>query len=61
MRIEAGQLDRAADIVEQLDAKAKKHGFDFWVLVGATQQAAIARWRHFRPGTSNSCAPTSQR
>jgi class 3 adenylate cyclase/tetratricopeptide (TPR) repeat protein len=42
MRIEAGQLDRAADLVEQLNAKAKKHGFDFWVLVGTTQRAAIS-------------------
>jgi class 3 adenylate cyclase/tetratricopeptide (TPR) repeat protein len=42
MRIEAGQLDLAADLVEQLNAKAKKHGFDFWVLVGTTQRAAIS-------------------
>jgi class 3 adenylate cyclase/tetratricopeptide (TPR) repeat protein len=41
MRIEAGQLDQAADLVEELNAKAKKHGFDFWVLVGTTQRAAI--------------------
>jgi class 3 adenylate cyclase/tetratricopeptide (TPR) repeat protein len=42
MRIEASQLDLAADLVEQLNAKAKKHGFDFWVLVGTTQRAAIS-------------------
>jgi tetratricopeptide (TPR) repeat protein len=42
MRIEAGQLDRAADLVEQLNAQAKKHGFDFWVLIGTTQRAAIS-------------------
>jgi class 3 adenylate cyclase/tetratricopeptide (TPR) repeat protein len=41
MRIEAGQLDRAADIVEELDVEAKRHGFDFWVLIAATQQATI--------------------
>jgi class 3 adenylate cyclase/tetratricopeptide (TPR) repeat protein len=41
MRIEAGQLDRAADIVEELDVQARRHGFDFWVLIAATQQATI--------------------
>ena len=42
MRIEAGQLDRAADIVEELSADAERHGFDFWTLVAATQQATIS-------------------
>jgi class 3 adenylate cyclase/tetratricopeptide (TPR) repeat protein len=42
MRIEAGQLDRATDLVEELNAKAKKHGFDFWVLIGTTQRATIS-------------------
>jgi hypothetical protein len=41
MRIEAGQLDRAADIVKELEVEAKRHGFDFWVLIAATQQATI--------------------
>jgi len=42
MRIETGQLDRAAEIVKELNAKGKKHGFDFWVLIGATQRATIS-------------------
>ncbi|MGH3561854.1 MAG: ATP-binding protein [Mycobacterium sp.] len=42
MRIEAGQLDRAADIVSELNAEAERHGFDFWVLIGATQRATIS-------------------
>ena len=42
MRIEAGQLERAAYIVQELDVEAKRHGFDFWVLIAATQQATIA-------------------
>jgi class 3 adenylate cyclase/tetratricopeptide (TPR) repeat protein len=41
MRIEASQLDRAADIVKELAVEAKRHGFDFWVLIAATQQATI--------------------
>jgi tetratricopeptide (TPR) repeat protein len=42
MRIEAGQLDRAADIVEQLDTEARRHGFDYWVVIAAAQKATIA-------------------
>jgi class 3 adenylate cyclase/tetratricopeptide (TPR) repeat protein len=41
-RIEAGQLDRAAEIVKELDVEAKRHGFDFWVLIAATQRATIS-------------------
>jgi class 3 adenylate cyclase/tetratricopeptide (TPR) repeat protein len=40
-RIEAGQLERAAKLVKELNAEAKRHGFDFWVLIAATQQATI--------------------
>ena len=42
MRIENGQLERAADIVKELDVEAKRHGFDFWVFIAATQRATIA-------------------
>jgi class 3 adenylate cyclase/tetratricopeptide (TPR) repeat protein len=42
MRIEEGRLDRAAEIVRELNTQAARHGFDFWVLIGATQQAAIS-------------------
>jgi class 3 adenylate cyclase/tetratricopeptide (TPR) repeat protein len=42
MRIEAGQLDRAADIVTELDVQAKRHGFDFWVVIAAAQQATVS-------------------
>ena len=41
MCIEAGQLDSAAKLVEELAVDAKRHGFDFWVLVAATQRASI--------------------
>jgi class 3 adenylate cyclase/tetratricopeptide (TPR) repeat protein len=41
-RIEAGQLDRAAKIVKELGVEAKRHGFDFWVLIAATQRATIS-------------------
>jgi tetratricopeptide (TPR) repeat protein len=40
-RIEAGQLDRAAQIVQELDVEAKRNGFDFWVAIAATQRATI--------------------
>ena len=41
VRIESGQLDRAADIVDHLKADAKRHGFDFWVLMAGAQQIAV--------------------
>lgn len=41
MRIEAGQLDRAADLVDELSAEAQRHGFDFWILIAAAQRATI--------------------
>ncbi len=41
MRIEAGRLDRAAELVDELNIQAERHGFDFWVLIGATQRATV--------------------
>lgn len=41
MRIEAGQLGRAAEIVDELDEQAKRHGFDFWISVAAIQRATV--------------------
>ena len=41
MRIESGQLDRAGDIVGQLAADAKRHGFEFWALMAGAQQVAV--------------------
>ena len=41
MRIEAGQLDRAAVLAADLSRLGERHGFDVWRLVGATWQTAI--------------------
>ena len=41
MRIEAGQLDRAAVLAADLSRLGETHGFDVWRVVGATWQAAI--------------------
>jgi class 3 adenylate cyclase/tetratricopeptide (TPR) repeat protein len=41
VRIESGQLDKAAEIVAQLKADAKRHGFDFWVLMAGAQEIAV--------------------
>jgi class 3 adenylate cyclase/predicted ATPase len=42
IRMEAGQLQRAADITLELIALGEQHGFDFWALVGAAQQGTVA-------------------
>ncbi len=41
VRIEAGQLDRAAVLAADLINLGERHGFDVWRLVGATQQATV--------------------
>ena len=41
LRIEAGQLDRAAVLAADLSELAERHGFDHWRLAGATQQATV--------------------
>jgi class 3 adenylate cyclase/tetratricopeptide (TPR) repeat protein len=41
MRIEAGQLDHAAERVAELADLGKQHGFDEWVMVAATQDATV--------------------
>jgi tetratricopeptide (TPR) repeat protein len=41
IRVEAGQLDRAAVVAADLGELAERHGFDVWRLGGATQQASV--------------------
>ncbi|HUO41009.1 MAG TPA: cyclase, partial [Mycobacterium sp.] len=41
MRIEAGQLDRAAELDTDLMGQAERHGFDIWLLWAGTQLAAV--------------------
>jgi class 3 adenylate cyclase/tetratricopeptide (TPR) repeat protein len=41
LRIEAGQLDRAAVVAADMINEAERHGFDMWRLVGVTWQAAV--------------------
>ena len=41
LRIEAGQLDRAAVLAADLIEPAERHGFDAWQLWGGTQQATV--------------------
>lgn len=42
IRIEAGQLDRAADVAIELARLGEQHGFDSWALVGTAQHASVA-------------------
>ncbi len=41
VRIESGQLAKAAELAAHLTADAKRHGFDFWFLMGSAQQVAV--------------------
>ncbi|HEY5149438.1 MAG TPA: adenylate/guanylate cyclase domain-containing protein [Mycobacterium sp.] len=42
LRIEAGQLDRAAALAADLIDQGERHGFDAFRLLGSTQQAAVS-------------------
>jgi hypothetical protein len=42
MRIESGQLDRAAEVAADLVRLGEEHGFDAWAMVGAAQQATVS-------------------
>lgn len=41
-RVEAGQLDRAVALVEEVTARADQHGFDEWAMISACNQASLA-------------------
>ena len=42
IRIESGELDRAAAVTASLVSDARKHGFDSYVVLGAAVQAVVA-------------------
>jgi hypothetical protein len=42
VRIEAGQLGRAAEVAVDLATLGEQHGFDSWALVGTAQHASVA-------------------
>ncbi len=41
IRIEAGQLERAGNVAINIGKLGEQHGFDAWVMVGATQQETV--------------------
>jgi class 3 adenylate cyclase/tetratricopeptide (TPR) repeat protein len=41
-RVEAGQLDRATQLVAEVADRAEQHGFDEWVMIAACNRASIA-------------------
>lgn len=42
IRVESGQLQRAAQIAAELITLGEQHGFDAWTLTGTAQQATVA-------------------
>lgn len=63
MRVDAGDLDRAAAVAAALVTDARAHGLDSWVALGLAQQAVVDALRAMtaRPPTEMRCAATSQR
>lgn len=41
LRVDAGQFDRARELVAEMIDKAENYGFDFWQLFGATEQCLV--------------------
>jgi class 3 adenylate cyclase len=60
--IERGELDRAAGAVAAVTDVAERHGFDFWALVAATEQATIGALRALdaEPGDTAALAAHAQ-
>jgi class 3 adenylate cyclase/tetratricopeptide (TPR) repeat protein len=52
-RIEAGQLDRAADLVEDVARRGGQHGFDEWVMIAACNQASVSARMALAAGESD--------
>ena len=50
IRIEAGQLDRAAELVKELNSRSRQGGFDEWVMVAASNRAVIDAMRALAAG-----------
>ena len=60
MWIEAGGLDRAAEAIDDLRSSGARHGFNNWVLFGATQTMAYEAIAALRSGTSDAAALAEQ-
>jgi class 3 adenylate cyclase len=56
IRIEAGQLDRAADVAIDLARLGEQHGFDSWALVGTAQHASVAAFSVLSSNTDDPAA-----
>ena len=55
-RIEAGQLDRAAELIEGIAHRAEQHGFGEWVMVSTSNRASLAARAALAAGQTASSA-----
>jgi class 3 adenylate cyclase/tetratricopeptide (TPR) repeat protein len=55
IRAEAGQLQRAAELVDELTQRGQQSGFDEWVMIAASHQASIGA-RFYLAGTERDSA-----
>jgi class 3 adenylate cyclase len=60
MWMEAGRLDLAEEAIEEVRASGAQHGFDNWVLFGATQTMAFEAIAALRSRTSDAAALAQQ-
>jgi tetratricopeptide (TPR) repeat protein len=60
MWIEAGQLDRAEDLVDRINSSSARHGFDNWELIGATHMVALEGARLLHSDSDHARASADQ-
>ena len=56
IHIEAGELDRAAELVEELKTRSRQGGFDEWVMIAASNRAVIDAKRALVAGDPDAAA-----
>ena len=60
MWVEAGELDRAGDLVLGILTSSAQHGFDNWEMIAATHMAALDGARLLQSGSDDASALTGQ-
>jgi class 3 adenylate cyclase/tetratricopeptide (TPR) repeat protein len=55
-RIEAGQLDRAAELVEEIADRGEQNGFDEWVMIAACNRASVGARTALAAGEADSAS-----
>jgi class 3 adenylate cyclase len=56
IRAETGELDRAAQLVEEIATRGQQNGFDEWVMIAASQRASVSARMFLAAGATGTAA-----